>query len=184
MQFDQLIAGMSTRKGAVITFAQGKSVRHSYAKLADDVARARENLVRWKVKPGMRVGIFAPNSYAYMVHDLALIDLGAISVAFTDDFAGAINRDLIERYNIALLLVARALRMALRTSDTFVARMDGENGNVCALSRTPYANGDEADDLSLAFSSGSAGGLKGLVISRKGAEADLAAGRGSHRPVP
>ena len=33
-----------------------------------------------------------------------------------------------------------------------------------------YSQGDEVDDLCLAFSSGSAGGLKGLVISRRGAE--------------
>ena len=50
-------------------------VRHSYADLADDVARARANLIRWNVKAGMRVGIFAPNSYAYIVYDLALVDL-------------------------------------------------------------------------------------------------------------
>jgi long-subunit acyl-CoA synthetase (AMP-forming) len=173
MQFDRLIAGMSARKGAVIMFAQGKSVRHSYASLAEDVARTRENLVRWKVKPGMRVGIFAPNSYAYVVHDLALIDLGAISVAFTDDFAGSINRDLIDRYNIALLLVTKGVAHGFTDADTFVAQMDGENENICALPRMPYANGDEADDFSLAFSSGSAGGLKGLVISRKGAELTL-----------
>src|ERR1700720_2776965 len=109
MQFDQLIAAISAKKGAIVTFAQGKSVRHSYAALADDVARARENLIRWKVRAGMRVGIFAPNSYAYIVYDLALIDLGAISVAFTDDFAGSIDRALIDQYNISLLLVAKGV---------------------------------------------------------------------------
>ena len=58
-------------------------------------------------------------------------------------------------------------------ADRHVAFMDGENGEVRALERPPYANGDEADDLCLAFSSGSAGGLKGLVISRRGAELTL-----------
>ena len=33
-----------------------------------------EQLTRWNVKAGMRVGMFAPNSYAYMVYDLALMD--------------------------------------------------------------------------------------------------------------
>ena len=173
MQFDQLIAGISTRKGAIITLSQGKSVRHSYAALAGDVARAKENLIRWKVKPGMRVGIFAPNSYAYAVYDLALIDLRAISVAFTDDFAGSVDRELIDRYHISLLLVANGVKHAFTTEDAFVALMDGENENICALARAPYSNGDEADDFSLAFSSGSAGGLKGLIISRKGAELTL-----------
>ena len=173
MQFDQLIAGISAKKGAVITFAQGKSVRHGYAALASDVACARENLIRWKVRAGMRVGIFAPNSYAYIVYDLALIDLRAISVAFTDDFAGSINRALIDQYNISLLLVARSVTHGFTSQDRFVAFMDSDNEDVCALPLMPYANGDDADDFSLAFSSGSAGGLKGLAIGRKGAELTL-----------
>ena len=94
-------------------------------------------------------------------------------MAFTDDFAGGINRDLIDRYNIALLLMAKGVAHGFATADAFVALIDGENENVCALPRTPYANGDDADDFCLAFSSGSAGGLKGLVISRKGAELTL-----------
>ena len=173
MQFDQLIAGISAKKGGIISFTQGKAVRHSYAALADDVARARENLIRWKVRAGMRVGIFAPNCYAYIVYDLALIDLRAISVAFTDDFAGSINRALIDQYNICLLLVAKNVVHGFTREDRFVALMDGDNGEVRALARMPYANGDDGDDFSLAFSSGSAGGLKGLAISRKGAELTL-----------
>ena len=75
MKLDQLVPSLSTRKGAIITLFQGKPVRHPYLALADDVARARALLVRWNVKAGMRVGIFAPNSYAYIVYDLALVDL-------------------------------------------------------------------------------------------------------------
>src|SRR5579863_2020730 len=173
MQFDQLIAGISAKKGAIISFVQGKAVRHSYAALADDIAHARENLIRWKVRAGMRVGIFAPNSYAYIVYDLALIDLRAISVAFTDDFAGSINRALLDRYHISLLLVTQGVAHDFTREDRFVAFMDGDNEGVCALPLMPYANGDEVDDFSLAFSSGSAGGLKGLTISRRGAEQTL-----------
>ena len=56
---------------------------------------------------GTRVGIYAPNSYAWLVHDLALIELGAISVPFTDDFAGKVNQELLDKYNIALLLISK-----------------------------------------------------------------------------
>src|SRR6202042_2716536 len=51
--------------------------------------------------------------------------------------------------------------------------IDAANQEVRALDRAPYAHGDDEDDLCLAFSSGSAGGLKGLVISRGGAESTL-----------
>lgn len=173
MEIDQLVPSLPTRKGAIITLFQGKPVRHPYARLADDVAHARALLVGWNVKAGMRVGIFAPNSYAYIVYDLALVDLKAISVPFTDDFAGLLNRDLIDKYDISLMLLAKGVRHGFGDGDTFVALIDAENGDVSALPRAPYSHGDDPDDLCLAFSSGSAGGLKGLVISRKGAELTL-----------
>ena len=173
MKLDQLVAGLSAKKGAVLTLQQGQAVRHSFAELADDVARARAELMRWNVKAGMRVGVFAPNSYAYIVFDLALIDLGAIAVPFTDDFAGSLNRGLVDQYNIALMLLAKSVKHSFTADDHFVAFIDGDNGAVSAISRIPYANGDDANDLCLAFSSGSAGGLKGLIVNRRGAEMTL-----------
>src|ERR1700744_1197602 len=121
MKLDQLVAGLSARKGAIITLLQGKPARHSYAGLAGDVARAKENLIRWNVKAGMRVGIFAPNSYAYIVYDLALVDLKAISVPFTDDFSGAIDRNLVDRYHISLLLLAKNVAHSFGSRDKDVA---------------------------------------------------------------
>lgn len=173
MEIDQLVPSLPTRKGAIITLFQGKPIRHPYSALANDVARARANLIRWNVKAGMRVGFFAPNSYDYIAYDLALVDLKAISVPFTDDFAGMLNRDLVDKFDISLMLLAKNVRHGFGDGDAFVALIDGENAAISALPRAPYLQGDDPDDLCLAFSSGSAGGLKGLVISRKGAELTL-----------
>ncbi len=142
MKLDQLVAGLSAKKGAVLLLQQGQTVRHGFAGLADDVARARADLMRWNVKAGMRVGVFAPNSYAYIVFDLALIDLHAITVPFTDDFAGALDRALVDRYNIALMLLAKTVKHSFTAADDFVAFIDAENGAVSALPRILYANGD------------------------------------------
>src|SRR5690349_10197556 len=120
MEIDQLVPSLPARKGAIITLFQGKAIRHPYAALADDVARARANLIRWNVKAGMRVGIFAPNSYAYIAYDLALVDLRAISVPFTDDFAGGLNRDLVDKYEISLMLLAANVRHGFGDDDRFV----------------------------------------------------------------
>jgi long-chain acyl-CoA synthetase len=177
MKFEHLLTGLSSKKGAITMLADGKPVRHSYAELAADAARVQEQLTRWNVKAGVRVGMFAPNSYAYMVYDLALIGLNAIAVPFTDDFAGALNRELIDKHNIALLLLSRKAKHGFDANDRHVAFIDlgiaDANQEVRALDRAPYAHGDDEDDLCLAFSSGSAGGLKGLVISRGGAESTL-----------
>ncbi|HVW73885.1 MAG TPA: AMP-binding protein [Rhizomicrobium sp.] len=173
MEFRQLVAALPGKKSAIYTFQRGQTARHSHADLHDDVLRTRDELRAWGVKQGSRVGIYAPNSYAWLVHDLALIELGAISVPFTDDFAGKVNQDLLDKYNIALLLISKTHARLFPQKTAHVAFIDGDNEGIRALERPPSGDPDEADQHSLVFSSGSAGGLKGLVISRKGVEDTL-----------
>ncbi len=173
MEFRSLIAALPEKKGAIYAFERGKTVNHSHAGLHVDAARVRENLRAWGVKAGTRVGIYAPNSYHWLVHDIALIELGAISVAFTDDFAGRVNQELLDKYGIALLLISKKDARLFPNKPAHVAFIDGDNDGIRALERPPSGDPDEADQHSLVFSSGSAGGLKGLVISRKGVEATL-----------
>jgi len=173
MEFRSLVAALPRKKSAIYTFERGKAVRHSHAALHDDVARARESLRAWGVTAGTRVGIYAPNSYPWLVYDLALIELRAISVPFTDDFAGRINQELLDKYDIALLLISKKEARLFPQKPAHVAFIDADNGDVRVLERPPSGEADEADQHSLVFSSGSAGGLKGLVISRKGVETTL-----------
>jgi long-subunit acyl-CoA synthetase (AMP-forming) len=173
MEFRSLVAALPEKRGAIHTFERGKATRHPHSTLYDDVAHVRELLRGWGVKAGSRVGIYAPNSYAWLVHDLALIELGAISVPFTDDFAGKVNQDLLDKYNIALLLISKSHARLFAQKPAHIAFIDTDNGEVRALDRPPSGDADEADQHSLVFSSGSAGGLKGLVISRKGIEVTL-----------
>jgi len=173
MQLRHLVATLPKRKSAIYTFERGQTARHPHAALHDDVLRTRDLLRTWGVKQGTRVGIYAPNSYAWLVHDLALIELGAISVPFTDDFAGKVNEELLDKYNIALLLIAKCHARIFPQKPAHVAFIDADNEGVHALERPPSGDPDEADQHSLVFSSGSAGGLKGLVISRKGVEDTL-----------
>jgi long-subunit acyl-CoA synthetase (AMP-forming) len=173
MEFRSLLAALPGKKQAVYVFERGKIARHPHASLHDDVARVCENLRSWGVQAGSRIGIYAPNSYHWLVHDLALIELGAISVAFTDDFAGKINQALLDQYNVALLLIAKRDARLFPQKPSHVAFIDAQNENIRVLERLPSGEADEADQHSLVFSSGSAGGLKGLVISRKGVESTL-----------
>jgi long-subunit acyl-CoA synthetase (AMP-forming) len=117
------------------------------------------------------VGIRAPNSYHWMVWDLALIEHRAVSVAFTDDFADRTPRELCERYGLSLLLAG-----VRDPSAGFVAALDGDNTGVAPLpaAATPAPAPDpEFDHPALIFSSGSAGGMKGLVLDRRGIEASI-----------
>jgi long-chain acyl-CoA synthetase len=173
MEFRSLVAALPGKKGAIHTFERGKAVRHSHAALHADVGEARTRLRNWGVKPGTRVGIYAPNSYHWLVHDLALIELGAISVPFTEDFAGKLNQETLDRYNVALLLISKKDAKLFAPKPSHVAFLDADNENIHMLARSTSGDADEADQHSLVFSSGSAGGLKGLVISRKGVEVTL-----------
>jgi long-subunit acyl-CoA synthetase (AMP-forming) len=167
MEFGALVASLPTKKGAVYAFDRGKSTRYSFPTLAKDSARAAEELRRWGVGAGDRVGIFAPNGYHWLIYDLAIIQIGAVSVPFTDDFAGKIDRALLDKYQIALLLAAKGKGV---DKESYVAWIDAENDLVQPISRSTQS---DPDDFTMAFSSGSAGGLKGLLISRSGVEATL-----------
>jgi long-subunit acyl-CoA synthetase (AMP-forming) len=173
MEFQTLVSGLPAKTKAVYTLERGKPVRHAHADLHQDVRDTIARLQDWGVQRGSRVGIYAPNSYQWLVHDLALLEIGAISVPFTDDFAGAVNDGLLNRYNIALLLISKGDARLFPDRPAHVAFLDGDNGAVRALDRPASGEPDEDDHHSLVFSSGSAGGLKGLVISRKGVEATL-----------
>jgi long-chain acyl-CoA synthetase len=173
MDFRSLVAALPGKKASIYTFERGKSVRHSHAALQAYITDVRTRLRNWGVVPGMRVGIYAPNSYQWLVHDLALIELGAISVPFTDDFAGKVNQELLDKYNVALLLISKKDAKLFAPKPAHVAFLDADNDNIRVQKRASSGDADEADQHSLVFSSGSAGGLKGLVISRKGIEATL-----------
>ncbi|HKU64971.1 MAG TPA: AMP-binding protein [Rhizomicrobium sp.] len=173
MEFRSLVASLPGKKGAVHTYHRGQSARYSYTALHGDVIRACDDLRAWGVGAGMRVAIYAPNSYHWLVYDLALIELHAVSVPFTDDFAGKVDQALLDRYGIALLLIAKKDARLFPQKPAHVAFIDAANDNIRALERPPSGDADIADQHSLAFSSGSAGGLKGLVISRRGVETTL-----------
>jgi long-subunit acyl-CoA synthetase (AMP-forming) len=171
MNLGTLVASLPARHAAVYTLEGGKPVRYPYSLLWVDVAEAAANLRRWGARSGSRIGIFAPNSYRWLVYDLAIIELGAISIPFTDDFAGKIDRELLDRYQVALLLIAKNAAQAVAQKQSHIAYIDADNEDVRAIERP--ASPADAGVLSLAFSSGSAGGLKGLVISRAGVESTL-----------
>ena len=167
MDFQQLIESMRDKTGTLWWLENGARVGRSYATLHRDVKQMREKLLRWGVSAGMRVGIYAPNSWRWLVCDLALIDIGAVSVAFTEDFRNELSEGLLERYDVELLLTTKTNTKFFPPKSPHVGVLDGENDHLPLVRRSSAAGG-EPDALSWVFSSGSSGGLKGLVISRKG----------------
>jgi len=158
---------------SLFTFEQGQIVKRSYADVHNDVAAACAKLTAWGLRPGMRVGIRASNCYEWVVYDLALLELRAVSVAFTDDFRSAKTADLFEKYSLSLLLVSKAEGNSDREGDVPIAYLDDENSNIRVLQRGAADADPEYNEIGSIFSSGSSGGLKGLILNRRGVEATV-----------
>ena len=159
MDLGTLVASLPTKSAAVYTFERGKATQYPFSSLAGDVAIAAGNLRRWGIGPGARVGIFAPNSLRWLIYDLAIIELGAVSVPFTDDFAGKITRELLDKYRVSLLLIAKTGTQQVPEMQPYIAYLDADNENVRAIEQP--LSPEDAGVLTLAFSSGSAGRVEG-----------------------
>jgi long-chain acyl-CoA synthetase len=154
----------------IFTFEQDRVVRRTHADFYADVKVAAANLRKWGVKPTMRVGIRAPNCYAWMVYDLALIEVRAVCVAFTEDFANTRPEVLTRKYDLSLLLLGGDDRGRYPDAGSSVAYLTGENTEVQAVARESGGSDAEFAHPWLIFSSGSSGGLKALALNREGVE--------------
>jgi long-chain acyl-CoA synthetase len=139
MDLRRLISHMTEQKhqNVIVTFEKGQIVRRTHETVCADVAAACARLRSWGVQPGMRVGIWAGNCYEWIIYDVALLELRALSVAFTDDFAAMSADELIDKYSLSLLLV-RATDQAHKNGrqSAAVAFLDAENDGIKAIDRS------------------------------------------------
>ena len=170
------------RQNVILSYEDGQTVQRTHADVHRDVKGACVLLRTWGVEPGMRVGIRAPNCYQWLIYDLALIELRAISVAFTDDFADKTARELLEQYNLSLVLVPATEKVRNSDRQGAVAFIDGPNSGVMAIRYAPERPDPDFTKPGLVFSSGSSGQRKGLILNRKGIEASVDAFTQAVRP--
>lgn len=162
------------RRNKLLLYAKGQLISRTFAEVHADVIAACEKLSAIGVKPGMRIGIRARNGYEWIVYDLALIELRATSIAFTDDFAQAPVGDLFEKYSLSLLLTDRNSCPKDETIPHPIIFIDDPDDNFTgAIAARELAVDENFTTPALIFSSGSAGGLKGLVLNRFGIEASV-----------
>jgi long-chain acyl-CoA synthetase len=176
MDLRRLTSRLSEREhqNTIVTFEKGQAVKRSHETLRADIMAACSRLRSWGVQAGMRVGIWACNCYQWIVYDVALLELRALSVAFTDDFAGKSADDLIDKYALSLLLVpaSEKTHKNARQSEA-VAFLDGENEGIKAIDQRQRQADPDFESTGFVFSSGSTGKLKGLKLSRQGIEASV-----------
>ncbi|MBZ5505197.1 MAG: AMP-binding protein [Acidobacteriia bacterium] len=157
----------------IFTFEKGNVVARTHVDVVSDIQATCAALTAWGVKQGSRVGLRAPNSYNWMIYDLALIELRAISVALTDDFINTPTEELFQKYSLSLLVSSEAERPPAQEQRFPIAYIDGGNNKSAAIPPQQQVSDDNFDRIGLIFTSGSTGGLKGILLNRQGLETSV-----------
>ncbi|MEU5427074.1 AMP-binding protein [Streptomyces olivoreticuli] len=159
----------------------GRTVTKTFPEVHDDVVRLMSELRDCGIGAGDLVGLAGPNSYEWVVADLALLGLECVSVALplerrTD---AATVDELAGKYGLSAVLVTQALAGESGLPQG-IARL--EDRPLRLERRTRSGSGPESGDggrpplalpddvFSIAFSSGTSGSKKGLMMSKKGVE--------------
>jgi long-subunit acyl-CoA synthetase (AMP-forming) len=181
MELSKITGRLSSFKDRGITYydGEGQAVRKTYPEVHADVQQAVERLRAWGVRPGTRVGILATNCYEWAVYDLALLDLRCPSFAFPEEFGGRTSRELVEKYQLALLLLRSRDSWPVTMAGEWATYMDaGDPREFRARPLPAHEDGDDGEFVpSYTFSSGTSGKIKCLITSRRGAEETIASFR-------
>jgi long-chain acyl-CoA synthetase len=160
----------AARHGGVHVYERSRSRFVPWSQVLRDAEAVTSRLVSAGISPGDRIGIRGHNSYQWLVVDLALLGLGAVPVAFpVPDFVGVANAELAARYQLTAMFagqesrsddcqesVAALEQVLLGPVDLAPARPDGE---------------PDPEVFTLAFSSGTAGRVKCLMLGWGGVAA-------------
>ena len=170
IQLHKLLDRLQGQTAKLIFVAENGTVtEHTFDRLHRDTVALVDSLQRLGVRPGYRIGILAPSSYAWMQWDLAITQLGCICVAFMQQGADTIEQ-LIERYSLHLMAVAPTCVTTGALDLDYVVDSDSAVFPDGKRLLTRAAPAHAPDTHSLVFSSGTSGRTKGLIISRPGTE--------------
>ncbi len=148
----------------------GSLVTRTFAEVHADVLGLMSELRAGGVGAGDRVGILGPNSYEWAVADLALLGLGCVSVALPGQrrVRPEDTGELSDRYGLSALLITRAVPAGIPLPPAAAVL---EDRPLRLRTRQPAADGRPPlppDVFSIAFSSGTSGTRKGLMMTRDG----------------
>jgi len=76
MDITALVARLPEQNArSIISFENGRVVKRTHTDVCADTQAACDRFTARGLKPGMRVGIRAPNSYQWIIHDLVASSL-------------------------------------------------------------------------------------------------------------
>jgi fatty-acyl-CoA synthase len=137
--FDRIAASMPDRDALVVCH---QGTRWTYAELADRVDRVARALVTIGVRPGDRMGIWAPNCAEWVVVQYASAKAGVILVNVNPAYRTSELEYVLNQSGCRLLIAARALK-----SSDYVAMVREVAPRCPALERTVFLDCGDWDDL-------------------------------------
>jgi long-subunit acyl-CoA synthetase (AMP-forming) len=162
----------------LLRYERGKLVATSYPALQEDIRTAARELAEAGVEPRMRIGLLGENSYEWIVCDLALLSLGAIVITFpTEEYRDASAERLQAEFALhGLLLSGRERARRDEPSHPWAGSIAVAGIGLEPLSSAELEEDPEhpEDVFTMAFSSGTSGRLKCIMLGRRGTE-DLVA---------
>lgn len=166
------------RTGGVHVFHRGTTRFVGWPEVHGDVLTLTGRLRACGVRSGMRIGLRGHNSYEWLAVDLALLNLGAVPVALpVPDFKGRDNAGISRQYGLSAVFAGKEGRTA--SDDGSVGALETvltEPLTVKPLDPAPAPQGErlppgDAEVFTLAFSSGTAGRVKCLLLAWPGVQA-------------
>jgi long-subunit acyl-CoA synthetase (AMP-forming) len=172
MSLDEISGMLRSHPRRHLTFytSDGKLAKKSFLEIHNDVEKLKAEFVATGICSRSVVGLVGPNSYTWLLADLALLGIGALSIAFPEAMlSGGDLVSLGEKYELDYLLFSTR-RANSRSSYSWVGSLDQRPvGLDIRRSGSPGRQWPE-DVFSLSFSSGTTGGSKCLMMSKKGIE--------------
>ncbi|WP_043661146.1 AMP-binding protein [Nocardia thailandica] len=158
----------------------GRERVRTFAELRRDVGAAMRVLERAGLSAGDFVAILSPNSYEWIVADLALLTLGCVPVALPAEYRPGDPADLEElasRYALSAVLVAA--KVPIREPATEFTADLSAGGELKLWVAPPPSNRPQLPEgvRTLVFSSGTAGTRKCLMLNQSGIDNTIAVSR-------
>lgn len=161
---------------ATVQYYEGGRIKEClFSRLAEDVERRVIQLRDLGLDARSKVGLLAENCYEWVVHDLALISIDAISYCFPKEPYESIDlSELVEPYDLDALVTSDSLYEKFYEHDFPVISFSRQTWNKKGLiPRDPTSEADDAvrvnkEVYTVVFSSGSSGRTKALLISKSG----------------